>query len=100
MASCSRSALGFRSRGNLLKSRDSPPCRSRGRQRNRERVAANCRRSDCLTEVKRAARALQQAGVKIARVTIEGGKVEFITTDGDPEPKATVETSEDVKKLL
>jgi hypothetical protein len=52
-----------------------------------------------LTEVKRAARALQAAGVKIARVSIDGGKVEFITSE-DPKSKATGETSDDVKKLL
>jgi hypothetical protein len=52
-----------------------------------------------LTEVKRAARALQQAGVKIARVTIEDGKVEFITAE-DPKAKAGNETPEDVTKLL
>jgi len=38
-----------------------------------------------LTEVKRAARALQAAGIKIARVTVEGGKVEFITSEGQVE---------------
>ena len=52
-----------------------------------------------LTEVKRAARALQQAGVKIARVTIEGGKVEFITAE-DSQSKAASETPDDLKKLL
>jgi hypothetical protein len=46
-----------------------------------------------LTEVKRAARALRQAGVKIARVTIEGGKVEFITADAEPQKTETTETT-------
>jgi hypothetical protein len=52
-----------------------------------------------LTEVKRAARALQAAGVKIVRVTLEGSKVEFITAE-DSKPKTPSETPEDVTKLL
>ena len=50
-------------------------------------------------EVKRAVRALQEAGVKIARVAFEGGRFEIVTTD-DPKPKAGNEIPEDVKKLL
>ena len=38
-----------------------------------------------LTEVKRAVRALQEAGVKIARVAFESGRFEVITADGQAE---------------
>jgi hypothetical protein len=51
------------------------------------------------SEVKRAVRALQEAGVQIARVAFEGGRFEIVTVE-DPKPKAGDETSEDVKKLL
>jgi hypothetical protein len=47
-----------------------------------------------LTELKRAARALQQAGVKIARVTIERGKVEFVTANGQAEASKTETAAE------
>jgi hypothetical protein len=49
--------------------------------------------------MKRAARALQEMGIKIEKVAVERGRVEFYTAE-DPKPKATGETSEDVKKLL
>jgi hypothetical protein len=49
-------------------------------------------------EVKRAVRALQEAGIKIASVAFEGGRFEVVTAED--EPKAGGETSEDVKKLL
>jgi hypothetical protein len=50
-------------------------------------------------EVKRAVRALQEAGVKIASVAFEGGKFEIVTAE-DPKPKTGNETPDDVKKLL
>jgi hypothetical protein len=40
------------------------------------------------TEVRRAVRALRDAGVEIRRVTFEGGKFEFITGEDTPS-KAT-----------
>ena len=43
------------------------------------------------SEVKRAVRALQEAGVQIARVAFEGGKFEIITAEG--EPQKTTETA-------
>jgi hypothetical protein len=49
--------------------------------------------------MKRAARALQQMGVKIERVAVERVRVESITAD-DSKPKAAGETTEEVKKLL
>ena len=52
-----------------------------------------------LNEVKRAVRALQEAGVKIARVVFDGGRFEIVTAD-DSKAKAGGETPEDVKKLL
>lgn len=45
------------------------------------------------SEVKRAVRALQEAGVKIARVAFEDGKFEIVTAE-DPKPKAAGETSD------
>jgi len=50
-------------------------------------------------EVKRAVRALQEAGIKIARVAFEDGRFEVVTAD-EPKPKAGNENYEDVKKLL
>jgi hypothetical protein len=50
-------------------------------------------------EVKRAVRALQEAGVKIASVAFEDGRFEIVTAE-DSKPKAGNETPEDVKKLL
>ena len=50
-------------------------------------------------EVKRAVRALQEAGIKIARVAFEDGRFEVVTAD-EPKLRAGSETSEDVKKLL
>jgi hypothetical protein len=52
-----------------------------------------------LKEMKRAYRALQQMGVKVERVAVERGRVEFITSDG-PKPNSTGETPEDTKKIL
>jgi hypothetical protein len=40
-----------------------------------------------LTEVKRAARALQAAGIKISRITFEDGKFEFITKESEAQKK-------------
>jgi len=51
------------------------------------------------SEVKRAVRALQEAGVQIARVTFEGGKFEIVTAE-NPRPKSGNESPEDLKKLL
>ena len=52
-----------------------------------------------LNEVKRAVRALQEAGVKIAGVAFEGGKFEIVTAE-NPRPKSGNESPEDLKKLL
>jgi len=52
-----------------------------------------------LNEVKRAVRAMQEAGVKIARVAFEGGRFEIIMAE-DSKSKAGNETPDDVKKLL
>jgi len=50
-------------------------------------------------EVKRAVRALQEAGLKVSRVAFEGGRFEVVTAE-DPKPQAGKETPDDVKKLL
>jgi hypothetical protein len=52
-----------------------------------------------LKEMKRAARALQEMGIKIEKVAVERGRVEFYTAE-DSKLKTAGETSEDVKKLL
>jgi hypothetical protein len=53
-----------------------------------------------LSDVKRAVRALQEVGLKIARVILDGGRIEFITADDSRVQAAGGETAEDVKKLL
>jgi hypothetical protein len=53
-----------------------------------------------LAEVKRAVRALQEVGLKIARVILDGGRVEFVTADDPKIRTAGGETAEDVRKLL
>jgi hypothetical protein len=50
-------------------------------------------------EVKRAVRALQEAGIKIARVAFEGGRFEVVTAD-DAKAKVSGETADEVRKLL
>jgi len=53
-----------------------------------------------LLEVKRAYRALQDLGVKVSRVVLDGSRVEFVTAD-DPLAKVTSDmTPHDVRKAI